>query len=178
MMTKSTWKVDPTHSTLEFTVKHMMISSVKGTFNDFDAHIEANPEDLTDATIEFTIDVNSVDTRNKDRDDHLRSEDFFDANNHPQMTFTAISITKKDDQTYKVLGDFTIRGTTKRVPFDITYEGTVQDPYGNEVAGFSGHTTIDRKDFGLTWGPALETGGLLIGEDVKINLEIQMHKQK
>lgn len=177
-MAKATWKADPSHSTLEFVVKHMMVSNVKGVFNEFDAHIEADPEDLTDATIEFTIDVNSVDTRNKDRDDHLRSEDFFDAENHPHMTFKAIDITKKSDSTYEVLGDFTIRGTTNRVPFEITYEGTVQDPYGNEVAGFNGHTTINRKEFGLTWSPTLETGGLLVGEEVKINLEIELQKQE
>lgn len=176
-MSYANWKVDTAHSLLEFSIRHMMISRVKGVFNDFDATIEANPEDLTNAKIEFSIDINSIDTRNKDRDDHLCSPDFFDAETYPKMTFSATSIKKTGENQYDVTGDMTIRDQTKPVTFDITFEGQTKDPWGNEVAGFSGSTTINRKEFGLTWNSALETGGVMVGEDVKINIEIEAHKQ-
>lgn len=175
-MAKVNWNVDAAHSSLEFVVKHMMISKAKGVFNEFDAVIEADPDNLEDATIEFTIDVNSVDTRKKDRDDHLRSADFFDIENHPKMVFVATDIKKKSDSTYDVTGDFTIRGTKKPVTFDVEYEGSGKDPWGNEVAGFSGSTKISRKEFGLTWNAALETGGVMVGDEVKINIEIEAIK--
>lgn len=176
-MTKEMWNVDTVHSTIGFTVRHMMISNVKGTFNDFDGTIEADPEDLTDASIEFKIDASSVDTRMGGRDDHLRSDDFFDAENHPNITFTATDIKQKLKDRYDMTGDFTIRGTTKPVTFDITFEGVAKDPMsGDEAAGFTGTTKINRKDFGLTWNAALETGGVVVGEDIKINIEIQLRK--
>jgi polyisoprenoid-binding protein YceI len=176
-MAKSVWNVDKSHSALEFTVKHMMISKVRGSFDVFEATIEADPNDLTDAKIEFSVDLNSIDTRNEDRDNHLRSNDFFDIANHPKMTFVATDIKKKADQNYAVTGDFTLRGVTKPVTFDVTVEGVAKDPWGNEVAGFSGSAKLNRKDFGLVWNAALETGGVLVGEEVKINLEIEAHKQ-
>lgn len=177
-MTKSVWNVDTAHSSLEFVVKHMMISKAKGNFNNFEATIEADPKDLTDSKIEFTIDPSSIDTRNKDRDDHLRSADFFDIENHPKVTFVATEIKKKSDRNYDVTGDLTIRGTTKPVTVDVVFEGQSKDPMsGNEVAGFSGQTKFNRKDFGLTWNAALETGGVLVGDEVKINIEIEAHKQ-
>ncbi|MEW9676734.1 YceI family protein [Lentibacillus sp. L22] len=176
-MAKTKWTVDLAHSSLEFVVKHMMISKAKGAFNEFEANIVADPEDLTDAEIEFTIDVNSIDTRQPDRDDHLRSADFFDVENHPKMTFKATDITKKSENEYDVTGDFTIRGTTKPVTFSVEYEGQHKDPMsGDTVAGFSGTTKISRKDFGLTWNVALETGGVLVGDEVKINIEIEAHQ--
>jgi len=178
-MAKTTWNVDVAHSSIEFVVRHMMISRAKGVFNVYDAKIEADPEDLTDATIEFSVDVNSIDTRQQDRDDHLRSADFFDVENHPHMTFQAIDIKKKSKNNYDVTGDLTIRGTTKPVTFDMTFEGQSKDPMsGNEVAGFSGSAKLNRKDFGLTWNTTLETGGVLVGDEVKINLELELHKQK
>ncbi|ASK63693.1 hypothetical protein CFK37_16780 [Virgibacillus phasianinus] len=176
-MAKVKWNVDAAHSSLEFVVKHMMISKAKGVFNDFEAEIEADPENLEDAKIEFNVDISSIDTRKKDRDDHLRSADFFDAENHPKMTFVATDIKKKSDNNYDVTGDLTIRGTKKPVTFDIDYEGTGKDPWGNEVAGFSGSTKISRKEFGLTWNAALETGGVMVGDEVKINVEIEAVKQ-
>lgn len=175
-MTKVNWNVDAAHSSLEFVVKHMMISKVKGVFNEFDAVIEADSDNLEGATIEFNIDVNSIDTRKKDRDDHLRSADFFDIENHPKMTFVATDIKKKSDNNYDVSGDFTIRGTKKPVTFDVEYEGSGKDPWGQEVAGFSGSTTLSRKEFGLTWNAALETGGVMVGDEVKINIEIEAIK--
>jgi polyisoprenoid-binding protein YceI len=176
-MTKAVWNIDKSHSSLEFTVKHMMISKVKGVFNDFDATVEADVNDLTDATVEFSVDLKSIDTRNEDRDNHLRSNDFFDIENHPKMTFVATDIKKKSDNEYDVVGDLSLRGVTKPVTFDLTMEGVHKDPWGNEVAGFSGSTKLNRKDFGLVWNAALETGGVLVGEEVKINIELEAHKQ-
>jgi len=177
-MANTVWKVDTVHSEIGFSVKHMMISKAKGTFNDFDAVLEADVDDLTDSKIEITIDAASIDTKNKDRDDHLRSADFFDVENHPKITFTATDIKKKSENNYEVTGDLTLHGTTKPVVLDVNFEGQSKDPMsGNQVAGFSGETTINRKDFGLTWNAAVETGGVLVGEEVTINFEIEAHKE-
>lgn len=175
-MTKTKWALDASHSSVDFSVKHMMIANVKGTFKDFDAKIEADPTDLTTASIEFSIDTASVDTRNGDRDAHLRSGDFFDVENHPKMTFTATSISKKDEGEYDVTGDLTIKGTTKPQTFTVTFEGTGKDPWGNEKVGFGVEGSINRSDYGLTWNAALETGGVLVGDKVKISLDIQAAK--
>lgn len=176
-MTKTKWNVDTVHSTVGFSVRHMMISNVKGTFNEFGGNIELDPTDVTDATIEFTIDAGSVDTRISDRDNHLRSADFFDVENHPNLTFKATEIKKTSEDNYDMTGDFTIRGTTKPVTFDITFEGMAKDPMsGDEAAGFTGSTKINRKDFGLTWNAAVETGGFVVGDEIKINIEIQLRK--
>lgn len=175
-MTIAKWNLDKAHSSVDFSVRHMMIANVKGTFNEFDAVIEADPKDLTTAKIEFTVDTASVDTRNEDRDAHLRSADFFDSENHPKMTFKATSIEKVDDGEYKVTGDLTIRGTTKQQTFDVTYEGSGKDPWGNEKAGFTVTGVINRSDFGLTWNAALEAGGVLVGDKVKISLDVQAAK--
>ncbi|SHG78160.1 YceI family protein [Ornithinibacillus halophilus] len=177
-MTKTVWNVDAAHSELGFSVKHMMISKVKGTFEKFDAKIEADLDNFSDSTVEVTVDVNSINTRNEDRDNHLRSADFFDVENHPNMTFKATGISKKSDNNYDVTGDLTIRGTTKPATINVVLEGVSKDPMsGNEVAGISGETTINRKEFGLTWNVAVETGGVLVGEDIKINFELELHKQ-
>ncbi|RDW18001.1 YceI family protein [Oceanobacillus chungangensis] len=177
-MTKATWTVDAVHSEIGFSVKHMMISKAKGVFENFDATIEAEVEDLTDAKVEVTIDAASINTRNEDRDNHLRSADFFDAENHPKLTFIATDIKKKSDSTYDVTGDLTIRGVTKPATFDITFEGQSKDPMGgNTVAGFSGKTKISRKEFGLVWNATVETGGVLVGDEVTIHLELELHKQ-
>ncbi|WP_419893674.1 YceI family protein [Oceanobacillus kimchii] len=176
-MAKTNWNVDQAHSEIGFSVKHMMISKAKGTFDQFEATIEADVEDLTDAKIEFLIDTNSINTRNKDRDDHLRSADFFDAENYPKITFVATDINKTSGSNYEVTGDLTLKGTTKPVKLDVSFEGQSKDPMsGSTVAGFSGSTKINRKEFGLTWNAAVETGGVLVGEDVNINFELELHK--
>ncbi|MDN3018721.1 YceI family protein [Paenibacillus sp. BSR1-1] len=175
-MTKSKWALDAAHSSVDFSVRHMMIANVKGSFNSFNATIEADPSDLTTASIEFAIETASVDTRNQDRDGHLVSADFFDAANHPNMTFKATSIEKTDDGEYNVTGDLTLRGVTKQETFAVTFEGTGKDPWGNEKAGFSATGSINRSDYGLVWNAALETGGVLVGDKVKINLQIQAAK--
>ncbi|MBX5435690.1 MAG: YceI family protein [Alicyclobacillaceae bacterium] len=176
-MAKAKWALDAAHSSLDFSVRHMMITNVRGTFHKFDATIEADPDDLTDAKIEFTVDLASVDTNNADRDAHLRSADFFDVEHHPNMTFKATRIVKKGDAQYDVTGDLSIRGVTKPVTFQVTYEGGGKDPWGNERVGFTGQGVINRSEFGLTWNAALETGGVLVADQVKVSFDIQATKQ-
>jgi polyisoprenoid-binding protein YceI len=176
-MAKTKWAVDTMHSSIDFSIRHMMIAKVKGSFNQFEASIEADPKDLTTADIAFSVDVASVDTRNADRDAHLRSADFFDVENHPKMTFRATKIERTGDGEYEVTGDLTIRGVTRSETFKVTFEGAGKDPWGNYKAGFSAEGTIKRSDYGLTWNAALETGGVLVGDEVKIHLEIEAAEQ-
>jgi len=175
-MTKTKWAIDPVHSSVDFSVRHMMIANVKGSFKAFEATVVADPADLTNAEISFAIDAASIDTRNEDRDNHLRSADFFDAENNPKITFTATDIKKTDEGEYNVTGDLTIRGVTRPETFSVVYEGSGKDPWGNEKAGFSGAGSINRADYGLTWNAALETGGVLVGDKIKISFEIQAAK--
>lgn len=175
-MTKTKWALDPAHSSVDFSVRHMMIANVKGSFNKFEAAIDADPADLTSANIEFSIDTASVDTRNTDRDAHLVSGDFFDVENHPNMTFVSTTIEKTDEGEYNLTGNLTLRGVTKQETFAVTYEGQGKDPWGNEKVGFSAAGTINRSDYGLVWNAALETGGVLVGDKVKINLQLQAAK--
>ncbi|KYD18722.1 MAG: polyisoprenoid-binding protein [Caldibacillus debilis] len=173
-MGKSKWVLDTAHSQVDFSVKHMMISRVNGTFQRFSANIEADPNDLTTADIEFSVEVDSIDTRNTDRDNHLKSADFFNAEQYPNITFKATEITRKDDSSYHVTGDLTIRGVTRKETFVAEFEGLAKDPLsGNEKAGFTVTGTINRKDYGLVWNVALETGGVLVGEEVKITVHIE-----
>ena len=175
-MTKTKWALDASHSSVDFSVRHMMIANVKGTFNKFNATIDADPTDLTTASIEFSVDTASVDTRNQDRDGHLVSADFFDAANHPTMTFRSTKIEKTDDGEYNVTGYLTLRGVSKPETFAVTFEGQGKDPWGNEKVGFSAEGTINRSEYGLVWNAALETGGVLVADKVKINLQIQAAK--
>ncbi len=175
-MTKTKWALDPAHSSVDFSVRHMMIANVKGSFNSFTATIEADPTDLTTANIEFSVETASVDTRSKDRDAHLVSGDFFDVENYPNMTFKATKIEKTDEDEYNVTGDLVLRGVTKPVTFAVTFEGQGKDPWGNEKVGFSAQGTLNRSDYGLVWNAGLETGGVLVGDKVKINLQIQAGK--
>ena len=176
-MANAKWAIDTAHSGVDFTVRHMMFAKVKGSFNSFDAQIEADPEDLTSASIAFTVDTASVDTNNGDRDAHLRSADFFDVENHPKITFQSTKIVKTGDGDYDVTGDVTLRGVTRSEVFKVSFGGTGKDPWGNEKAGFSAAGTIKRSDYGLTWNAALETGGVLVGDEIKISLDIQAAKQ-
>ena len=167
------WIVDQAHSEIGFSVKHMMISKVKGSFGSYEAQVEADENNLENALIDFKIDVTSIDTNNQDRDNHLRSADFFDAEQHPYITFHANDIRKKDDDEYELEGDLTIKGVTHTVKFEAEYGGKATNPWGVEVVAYQVTGKINRKDFGLTWNQALETGGVLVGEDIKLNLEIQ-----
>lgn len=167
--------VDQSHSNVSFEVKHMMVSKVKGRFESYSADVEAEDlTDLTTASIRFTIDVASINTNNEDRDNHLKSADFFDAENYPEITFEATKI-EKDGDDYKVTGDLTIRGVTKPITFDVEFGGKATNPWGVEVYGFEAEAKLNREDFGLTWTAALETGGVLVGKDIKIKVELELN---
>ena len=178
MMTAK-WSVDTVHSNVDFTVRHMMVSKVRGSFTDFDAKIEADVNDLTSASITFTIQVASVDTKNESRDNHLRSGDFFDADNHPTLTFQAKEITRKKGDIYEMTGDVTLRGVTNEETFTVEFEGVAKDPMsGAEKAGFSVDGKIKRTEYGLNWNAALEKGGVLVSDDVNIHLDLQLAKDE
>jgi polyisoprenoid-binding protein YceI len=155
----------------------MMISTVKGRFSGVAGTIEGDLPNLTTARIEATIDVATIDTREAQRDGHLRSADFFDAEKFPQITFRSTRIHAASDNEYKLAGDLTIRGVTREVVLDATFEGIGKDPWGNERAGFSAEATIDRKDFGLVWNAVLETGGILVGDKVKMGIQVEAIRQ-
>jgi len=176
-MTLSKWTVDTAHSSVEFTIKHMMFAKVRGSFHDFDASIEADPSDLTTANIEFSVDVASIDTASADRDNHLRSADLFDVDKFPKMTFKSTNIVKTGEDEYEVTGDLTIRDVTKPETFKVTFEGQGKDPWGNIKFGYNAEGKIKRSDYGLTYNAALETGGFLIGEDVNISIVIEASKE-
>ena len=166
-----TWVLDPAHSEVTFSVRHMMISKVRGSFGIKSATLVA-PENPLDATVNATVDVTSIDTNDENRDAHLRSADFFDVENFPSMEFVSTGA-RVEDGDFFVDGDLTIRGITKPVSFEFEFGGFGQDPYGNYKAGASATTVINREDFGLTWNAALETGGVLVGKDITINLDLQ-----
>ncbi len=166
--------VDNSHSTIGFSVKHLMIADVNGSFTDYSGVVEnAEGEDLAKAKISFTIKTASVNTANQKRDDHLRGPDFFDSAKHPEITFVSDKITPAKKGTYKVAGDLTMRGVTKKASFDVQSLGKMKNPWGQEVFAFAGTTSLNRKDYGLTWNKALESGGVLVGEDVRINVAIE-----
>ncbi|MDQ0429625.1 polyisoprenoid-binding protein YceI [Planomicrobium stackebrandtii] len=166
------WTVDTAHSEIGFSVKHMMISKVKGSFTSYEAVVEANEENLQGALIDFKIDVASINTNNTDRDNHLRSADFFDAEQFPYITFKANDIVKNDGE-YELTGDLTMKGVTRPATFEVEYGGKGTNPWGVEVVAFNVEGKVNRKDFGLTWNQALETGGVMVGEDIKITLELE-----
>lgn len=170
-----TYTIDPAHSRLGFVARHAMVTKVRGSFDDFSGTATTG-QDLADARIELTIQVGSVDTRNADRDGHLRSGDFFDVETFPTITFTSTTVEAAAEDTLRVTGDLTIKGTTKPVTIDFEYAGTAQDPFGNERIGFEGSTKVNRKDFGLTWNAALETGGVLVSEQITLEFEISAIK--
>lgn len=168
-MSTTTWALDPAHSELGFSVKHMMFTKVNGTFDAFEASLESN-EDFSAATLKGKIEVASVNTRNEQRDGHLKSPDFFDVENHPAIEFAAENVSLTGGT---IPGTLTMRGVSKPVELHVEFHGTGKDPWGNTKAGVSFETKINRKDFGLNWNAALEAGGVLVGEDVTIRGEIQ-----
>lgn len=176
-MTKTKWNLDPAHSELGFKVKHMMISNVSGSFEKFDINVETEETDFSAASIVFTADLDSISTGNVDRDSHLKSADFFDAQNHPTMRFVSTNFARKDDGEYVLNGNLTIRELTRPVSLDVEFGGIGKDPWGNEKAGFTITGKINRTDFKLNWNAALEAGGVLVGEEVKLHGEIQLVKQ-
>jgi polyisoprenoid-binding protein YceI len=175
--TKTKWNLDPTHSQIGFKVKHMMITNVSGSFEKFDAKVETDDKDFATAKIEFTADINSITTANKDRDTHLKSPDFFDGVTYPKLKFVSTKLEKKDEENFILHGDLTIRDVTKPVKFDVEFGGIGKDPWGNEKVGFTITGKINRTDFKLNWNAALETGGVLVGEEVRLQAEVQLVKQ-
>jgi polyisoprenoid-binding protein YceI len=172
----TTWTIDPAHSLVEFVVKHMMITKVRGRFADVSGRLELDGESPAGSGVEVDIEAGSIDTRQDDRDAHLRSGDFLDVENHPRLTFRSTRVeglSLEPGAEFRVVGDLTIRGVTKEVTLDAVYEGTGSDPWGGERVAFSAETRVDRREFGLEWNQALETGGILVGNEVKIHLEVQ-----
>lgn len=176
-MSKSIWTIDPTHSEIGFKVKHMMFTNVSGTFNVFHATIENEDDRFETSEVSFSAEVNSIDTHNADRDNHLRSADFFDVENFPKLSFASTGIKKINEGQFEVTGELTIKNVTQKITLDAEYSGLMKDPWGNTKAGVSLSGKINRKEFGLTWNAALETGGILVGEDIKLLAEVQLVKQ-
>lgn len=176
-MATSKWTVDPTHSEVQFKVKHLMITNVTGNFAEFNATATTEGEDFSTAQLEFSAPIESISTNNAQRDGHLKSGDFFDAEKYPELTFKSTKIERVNDDTYNVYGDFQIKGITKEAKLNVELGGITKDPYGNTKAGLSISGKINRNDYGLTWNTALETGGVMVSEDVRLNAEIQLVKQ-
>jgi polyisoprenoid-binding protein YceI len=174
--TTSRWRIDPAHTLVEFQARHMMITKVRGRFGEVTGELVVDEENPENSRVEVEIDARSIDTRAKDRDTHLRSGDFLDVEQQPKITFRSKRIegahAEAGDE-FKVIGDLTIRGETREVVLDATYEGHGTDPWGGERAGFSATTKLDRREWGLTWNQALETGGVLVSNDLKIELQVQ-----
>lgn len=176
-MSTSKWAIDPTHTHIGFKVKHLMISTVSGEFTQYEGSIETNGDSFAGANISFSAQADSITTHNEQRDGHLKSADFFDAGNHPSIIFKSTSFDKKGGDEFVMNGDLTIRGITKPVSLVVEYAGTVQDPYGNTKAGFSIEGKINRKDFGLTWSAVTEAGSIVVSDDIKLAIEVQLVKQ-
>jgi len=172
-MKLSTWNIDTTHSGIHFSVRHMVFAKVRGKFSDWRGRAKLDPQDLTRSTVEVEIDAASIDTGVGDRDQHLRSADFLDAERHPKLTFRSKRVETTGEGRYRVHGDLTIRGTTREVVLDVEHAGVAKDPWGNQRAAFTASTSLDRRDFGLEWNQVLEAGGVLVGERVDIELEVQ-----
>jgi polyisoprenoid-binding protein YceI len=171
---KTTWSVDPSHSEVTFKVKHMMIANVTGIMKEYEIHAETEGDDFRNAMIRFSGKTASISTGNDQRDAHLSSEEFFDVTKYPEITFQSTSLEKQEPGIYRLTGDLTIRGITKRIDLAVDFGGINKDPWGNTKAGFSITGKVNRKDFGLNWNAALEAGGVMVSEDVKIACEIEM----
>jgi polyisoprenoid-binding protein YceI len=171
------WTIDPTHSEIHFKVKHLMVSWVTGSFTQFNATVETEGDDISTAKVRFTADVNSISTNNEQRDAHLKTGDFFDAENFPKIIFQSEKLEKIDEDTYKVYGTLTMRGTRKQIVLNVEYGGVTQDPWGLTRMGVSLTGKINRKDFGVSFGMVTETGGLLLGDDVTISANTEFVKQ-
>ncbi len=174
-MQKETWVLDASHSEIAFKIRHLMITNVKGKFEDFEADIRTTGDDFMTAEIDCSVKADSVTTGSADRDRHLKSADFFDVEQFPRIQFKATTYENVDnDGSYELIGDLTIKGISKKVKLDVEFGGVVKDPWGNEKAGFTINGKINRKDWGLNWNTALETGGVMLAEDVVISCEVQL----
>lgn len=178
MATKSKWVIDPEHSEIGFKVKHLMISNVKGVFTEYEANIITTGDDFLTAEIDFWMNPASLETSVENRNAHLKSADFFDVENHKEITFVSNTIEPVDnDGSYELWGELTIKGIPKKIKLNVEFGGVTKDPWGAEKAGFEIHGKVNRKDWGLNWNTALESGGFLVGDTVNINCEIELLKQ-
>lgn len=168
----ATFNIDKAHSEAFFQVRHL-VTRVRGSFKQFEGTVDMDMDNPEKSSVSFTIQASSVDTGEPDRDNHLRSGDFFDVEKFPTLTFSSTAVSKKGDEEYDVAGDLTIHGVTKQITLPVTFLGFAKDPWGNQRAGFEAETKIDRKDYGLKWNAPLEAGGLLVGDEVKISLSVQ-----
>ncbi len=173
-MTTSNWSVDPAHSGINFSVRHMVVSKVRGRFGKYNVTLELDDQDLTKSAVTATIDAASIDTGSTARDEHLRSADFFDVQRFPELRFQSKRIEKTDDEHYRMVGDLTIRDVTRELSLEVEYGGRAKDPWGNERIGFVAKAALERKDFGLGWNQLLETGGVLVGDRVELELEVEV----
>jgi polyisoprenoid-binding protein YceI len=171
------WVLDPMHSEVQFKVKHLVISTVTGSFKTFEGVLTTENADFTGADISFSLDVDSIDTNQSMRDEHLKGAEFFDSAQYPKITFKSTSFTKEDDDQYKLVGDLTVKGITKSVTLDVEHGGTAGDFYGNTKAGFEIAGKINRRDFGLVWSGVTDTGSVVLGDDIKVLINVQFAKQ-
>lgn len=172
------WNLDNSHSNVKFTVTHLVISEVEGYFKSFNGTLTASKPDFSDAKIDFTVDVSSINTDNEMRDNHLKGDDFFNAEKFPQMKFSSLSFKKLSDKKYELTGNLTIRDVTKKVKFDVVFGGTTKDPWGNTKAGFKATATINRLEYGLKWNTMTEAGGAVVGPEVEIRINAEFAKEK
>jgi len=176
-METTKWVIDPTHSNLGFKIKHLMISNVSGSLKNFQAEVEASGADFSTAQINLTAEMESITTNNEQRDAHLRNADFFEVEKHPELKFRSTKIAKTDSDTFDLYGELTLKGIAKPVKLHVEFNGTVKDPWGNERAGFVISGKINRSEWGINFNGVLETGGVVLGEEVKIHSEIELVKQ-
>jgi len=167
-----TYAIDPTHSRIGFVARHAMVTKVRGSFNEFEGTGYLDAENPADSHLQLTMQAASIDTRNADRDGHLKSNDFFDMEAHPEITFASTAVEQVDAENYRVTGDLTIKGVTKPVTVDVEYTGSAVDPFQNQRIGFEGRTTVNRKDWGVNWNAALDAGGVLVSEKVTLEFEV------
>jgi polyisoprenoid-binding protein YceI len=167
-----TYAIDPSHSRIGFVARHAMVTKVRGSFNEFEGSGHFDAENPTKSHLQLTIQAASIDTRNADRDAHLRSNDFFDMETYPTITFASTAVAQTGDDEYRVTGDLTIKGVSRPVTVDLEYTGTAVDPYGNQRIGLEGKTTVNRKEWGVNWNAALEAGGVLVSEKVTLEFEV------
>jgi polyisoprenoid-binding protein YceI len=175
-MAADSWGIDKAHSDVSFNIRHLM-SKVTGRFGEFDGKITADFQNLSGSSVEFTIKAASIDTANEDRDKHLRSADFFDVENYPEITFKSSKITKMDDNSFAVTGTFTMHGVSKTITIPVTYLGEIVDPWGKTKAGYELSTTLNRKDYGISWNKTLDAGSLILGDEVEISINLQLEKK-
>ncbi|MCB9007037.1 MAG: polyisoprenoid-binding protein [Ardenticatenaceae bacterium] len=171
------WQIDSSHSHIYFTARHMMISKVRGAFESFSGTVNFDEENPTNTTVNIDVDLSSINTRDEQRDGHLKSPDFFDVENYPTMKFVSTKVEQVDENNGRLIGNLTIKDITKEVVLDVEYAGVAKSPWGTESAGFSASGSINRKEWGLNWNQALETGGVLVGDKINIEIELELVKQ-